>query len=494
MDDPTNEQRPRASLRGKGREILLGQRSSADSPSGTEDEQTQRLSETPQRPDHVDAASLPLSPEETAALLDFSPDSPAYDAGVPLPAASARPAGLKPEPAVEPVDEEELPDWLPMEQDEAFDVPAWMQDSGPDAGVPAEAAAPAKAGVDVRPGGDAVPLGERDQATLEPVPYEPHPALDDLNPVMPEHWSQPPAEPEASAGPLVLPRRATRDAGPEDEGGLLAPDVPAEEVTPAAPSGLPDPFGAVPARQASEQLFEPTAEPDQSLLALLVDDDHIRKLSQQIEALQEELVQRVQSDRTSSDLYMDELLHASSLLMASRENYDDARAIVYRIRADMNRQRKVNADISRYRPLLLNYLVGWGIALIVLFLLKGLFTGVTDAVGVGIVSALYYPMLLGVSGALISGYLTLERHTTRLRDFDPIHISWYLFNPLLGGVMGLLMFLIASIANEDLLRESATDAEYAITYLLCVVAGMNQNNVLRQLNDLLKRFGRSSQN
>jgi hypothetical protein len=57
--------------------------------------------------------------------------------------------------------------------------------------------------------------------------------------------------------------------------------------------------------------------------------------------------------------------------------------------------------------------------------------------------------------------------------------------------MGLLMFLLASIANEDLLHNTASDAERAITYLLCVVGGMNQNNVLRQLNDLLDRFGRS---
>jgi hypothetical protein len=243
-------------------------------------------------------------------------------------------------------------------------------------------------------------------------------------------------------------------------------------------------------RQTSEALFEKTDRPDQELLKILVDDERIRKLSRQIEALQEELAQDAYSDRGAADEYQKELLQASGLLLASRANYDDARAIVFRVRTDMNRQRKVHADIMRYRPLLLNYYIGWGVALVVLFLLRELFAGVTEAVGVGTFAALYYPMLFGIVGALISGYLTLERHTTRLRDFDPIHISWYLFNPLLGGVMGLLMFLLASIANEDLLQQTASEPERAITYLLCVVAGMNQNNVLRQLNDLLDRFGR----
>ena len=479
MDEPTNEQRRRASLRGKGREILLGQRSSADTPSEAEEKKDSPR----QRPDHIDATALPLSPEEAAALLDFSPDSPAYDAETPLPAAS--PPLDQGNQAAGPADDvDELPGWLLSEDsDMAFDVPDWVQEGVSDMS-PAELRT-----------GDAMPLGERDPETVagdDIAAYEPHPLLDALTPHDPESWSHPPVEPEV-VEPLVGLRRAARAAATKDDGGLLVPEGATGDG--AAPAGmtLPDPFLAALPRQASDQLFERTAEPDTSLLAMLVDDERIRKLSDQIEALQEDLVQHVESDRTTADLYMDELLQASSLLMASRENYDDARAIVYRIRADINRQRKVHADISRYRPLLLNYYVGWGIALVVLFLLKGLFTGVTDAVGVGIVSALYYPMLLGVSGALISGYLTLERHTTRLRDFDPIHISWYLFSPLLGGVMGLLMFLIASIANEDLLRESATDAEFAITYLLCVVAGMNQNNVLRQLNELLKRFGRGGQ-
>jgi len=112
-------------------------------------------------------------------------------------------------------------------------------------------------------------------------------------------------------------------------------------------------------------------------------------------------------------------------------------------------------------------------------------------VGVPVVAALYYPLLFGIAGALLTGYLTLERHTTRLRDFDPIHISWYLVNPLLGGVMGLLMFLIATLANQDLLHERASDAEVGITYLLCVIAGMNQTPVLRALHEVMRRVGRS---
>jgi len=505
-----NEQRPRASLRGKGREILLGRRSAAEPPS--ESEKAKRP--TPPRLGRVDASALSLTPEETEALLDFSPSPPTFDAEPPAPAEKAAPVRRTPELPF-PSSDDALLDWMgdetaiePKKEPAApassyDDVPDWVErvDVGPVTGVPGGSAgstadtelfypATAPAETDVV---DALPLAERGRKSVEvqqAVAYQIRPEVEALIPREPERW------PEPHPGGIsveVIPAGGTEEQvveAEDSEGGLAEPEAAAAEE-PAAPV-LPEPFQPMPKRETSRALFGRTSAANKKLLDLLVDDDRIRKLAEQIEALQEELAQQAYADRDAADVYQQELLQANSLLLASRQNYDDARAVVYRIRTDMNRQRKTFADIMRYRPLLLNYYIGWGIALVVLFLLKALFTGVTDAVGVGVVSALYYPMLLGVGGALISGYLTLERHTTRLRDFDPIHISWYLFNPLLGGVMGLLMFLIASIANEDLLQESATRPEYAITYLLCVVAGMNQNNVLRRLNDLLKRFSQDT--
>lgn len=429
MDDSNNEQRPRASLRGKGREILLGKQ--ADIP--------------PTEPEPIDAASLNLTPEESDALLNFSPDAPVYDAA-PLPA----------------VDEQPLPEWMLEEPDYT--------------------------------GGESLPLHERPEAIKKES--EPVPASDDLKYVEPEVWftdltsiePEPDIEPHIDI-PAVLPREqrpSTRVA--EHEGGLVVPK--GAVVEGLEKSEIVDPFQSVVKRQASEELFRATSQPDKELLETLVDDERLKTLWQQIDALHEELVQTVQGDRGATDVYQQELLQASSLLLESRANYDDARAIVYRIRADMNRQRKVNADVMRYRPLLLNYYVGCGIAWVVLFALKGLFTGVAEAVGIDIVSAIYHPSLFGVLGALISGYFTLERHTTTLRDFDPMHISWYLFNPLLGGVMGLMMFLLYAVINDDVLQESASNLELAIAWILCTVAGMNQNNVLRQMNDVLKRFGK----
>jgi hypothetical protein len=511
VDDKNHEQRPRASLRGKGREILLGQHGLPDE-AETPPPEPSAPDRVPKGP--VDASSLALTPEETEALLDFSPVSPAYETALPLPTSQTVPARAEP-PA--PEAEDSSADWWgepsPVVEESltSDDEPAWWAEYDDESVAPIEASAEETddAGYAAResipmvtPPVDpdegihgALPLAERRLEMIiagDDLPYEVAPQVDKLAPAKPEGWAEALAKtPAATRPPELLGRlkRYRQQAAEVDEGGLGVPD---EDVDSSAAPVVADPFAAPPPRQTSEQLFPKTGRVDRDLLNMLVDDDKILKLARQIEAMQEELAQNVSSDPTTSDEYQQELLRASGLLMASRSNYDDARAIVYRVRTDMNRRRKIEWDIRRYRPLLLDYYVGWGVALVVLFLLKELFAGVTEAVGVEVFAALYYPMLFGIVGAMISGYLTLERHTTRLRDFDPIHISWYLFNPLLGGVMGLLMFLLVSVANEDLLQQSASEPERAVAYLVCVGAGMYQNNVLRQLGDLLDRFGRGS--
>ena len=401
-DKHTNDQHRKASLRGKGREIFFGARSTEEETDATPDE-----------------AAPDLTPDETAALLGLLSEAPA-DATLPFP------------------DEVEAP--AHSERQDAF------------------------------------PLGERTSnrpqaAEKDTAPQ--HPDVQALEPEMPEIWPQevPPTEPVAVA-PMG------------DEGGLA----------PTANGQLAweDPFAHRGKRPEADELFPKTDPADPALLYMLVDDERLRQLDGLINRLLEELTSGFRAPAEIVDAYQKDLLHASELLLASRENYDDARAIAYRVRGEIARQRQTEADIARYRPLLLNYYLGWGVTLMVLFLLKALFVGVAEAVGVKTLAALYYPALFGVVGALIAGFFTLERHTSALRDFDPMHVSWYLLNPLLGGVMGVLMFLLLSIANDDLLRETANSSEVAIAYLLCIVAGMNQSHVLHRLDELRQRFGGES--
>lgn len=318
----------------------------------------------------------------------------------------------------------------------------------------------------------------------------------------PEVWAPPPVvtpgagrplyeAPGPSIGTAQSPNAVDEvaDLAEPREGGLI---IEPRALLPV-PEAIGDPFGSPAPRAPSNGYFKDAVAADPALVNKLVPDEAVRQLWMQIEALQEDVIRVVRGDRCETDTYQKDLLDASALLLEKRENYDNARAIVNRVRADLARQRVVQADIARYRPRLLGYYLAWSIAWAILMLIgRALIerAGLSAASGVPLV---FYPVMFGVLGALVSGYLTLDRHTTHLRDFDPLHVSWYLFNPLLGAVMGLLMLLLYAIVNQDVIRPGAAEPmEQVVVWLLCALAGMNQHAVLRHMFRLLDRLSTGS--
>jgi hypothetical protein len=258
-------------------------------------------------------------------------------------------------------------------------------------------------------------------------------------------------------------------------------------------SGLESPFGRQQERPRATDLFTSTRPADGTLLDQLVDETRLRELWDLIEALQDDVVEQISGDRERTDVYQQELLVASGLLLESRENYDDARAIAYRIRADLNRDRQVAEDIRRYRPLVLNYMIGWGIALVLLALMNGLIKNVADQIDAPFFAASYLPTVFGGAGGLFLAYSTLHKHTAVRRDFDAIHVPWYLFSPLVGGLMGFLVFLISvavvtTTVTQDITDPATLGSSPVVIWALSFIGGMQQNWVISWLQSLRGRI------
>ncbi len=252
---------------------------------------------------------------------------------------------------------------------------------------------------------------------------------------------------------------------------------------------LESPFGRPVPRQRSEELFGPTGSADPVILDQLVDDAQIQQAWQAIKDLQEAIADQPPLDRTRTDTYQQELLRASELLLQSRENYDDSRAILYRVRTDFRRDQQIEADVIRFRPLLLKYLLGWSIALVVLAFFKGFINDVADSIEAPFLAAAYLPALFGAAGGLFLAYSTLNKHTTVRRDFDSIHVPWYLFTPLIGILMGFLTFLLAVVGVATTVTQDLTDPDTleqwpVAIWLLAFAAGMQQNWVIQRLRVL----------
>lgn len=246
-------------------------------------------------------------------------------------------------------------------------------------------------------------------------------------------------------------------------------------------------------RPDSGDLFsgEKSTTPDDDLLDRFVTDERLDVLWAEIETLQNELAESTGGNRQRFDTYQKELLQAYSLLLENRANYDDVRAIVYRIKGETVQDRQIARDIQKYKPRLLLYfvvmLVVWGI----LMLLEPVFAGfVVGALGLDALGLVYHPTLFGMLGALVNGYFNLNKHTVQERNFDPTHLSWYVMNPLIGAIMGLLMTLVFGTGIVSTIgisvfeqTQTAVVGQYPfLLWVLCFLAGYNQNVVLRLLS------------
>ena len=316
-----------------------------------------------------------------------------------------------------------------------------------------------------------------------------HPAVESLTPRAPEDMDNlnPMPVGEADAGGISLAAVATSQPEPDV---LPASDVvvraqdfridSAQLVTPAARPSADDLFGQ------SRDLT-----PDRALLARLVTDERLDALWDELHQAQDEVLQRVQGDRTLADSYQQELLEATALLLQNRANYDDVRSILYRVRADLAREDKVRRDIRRYKPQVLAYILLAFVLWLVLMTLEPLFRQfMADVVGLEALGLIYHPTLFGMLGGIVNAYFTLNKHTIQQQDFDPNHISWYLMNPVIGLIMGLLMTLVFGTGIVSTIGIGVLDANQSqmlgqypfLLWVLCFLAGYNQNVVLRLLN------------
>ena len=347
---------------------------------------------------------------------------------------------------------------------------------------------------------EAVPLGEDDQEIVNLSMAALHrSALDTITPTEPETLSEEYLFDEAEEEFDEALETA------EDIDDVLEAEIPEdiehvleaeeedfypEEVEPMPSTDLMVAADERQIRRPDSEILPGSVVPDEELLHLFVDDNRLRELFELIEALQEEVVESVRGERRQSDTYQDELLQASNLLMQSRENYDEARAIVYRIRADMNRDRRVERDIARFRPLITSIYIGMAIFVAVLALLGQLFISVIDSAGAPWIAQGYYPALAGAVGALLFGWRSLGRHTTIDHDFDPTYVTEYIIIPLKGLAFGFLCYLLLLGTTVSPLNSNTIEITgiAPITLILACLVGYNQNVVSALLDSVRQRL------
>ncbi len=243
-----------------------------------------------------------------------------------------------------------------------------------------------------------------------------------------------------------------------------------------------------------------TEQEKQEILDKLRRSD-LNALDREADALYEKSATLLAGKREEATVAFDILRRVRLILLKDPEHYADAEYLVHQVRARINQIEQSLEAGRRYGPRLFAYQTVWMVLLAVLALVTtvngaSFAAWVAYLLGVQVdseqlnwailfMSTLAWGGIGGVTGALWSLY----QHISIDRDFDPVENLWYYSQPVLGMVLGGIVFLImgAGFLVVQVPMGGATETALGPRLLpaaIAVVAGFRQNMVL----DLIERL------
>ena len=214
----------------------------------------------------------------------------------------------------------------------------------------------------------------------------------------------------------------------------------------------------------------------EEMLALLVPNERIEALWDQIETLEEQAITDPSSDHIDINANLNKLQKARNYLLAGRRHYEQAEALAGETEARLSYKARVRIWSYTWGLLILVYSIlclatlGLGVSRV-----NTLISPDWQIYGIAIRSLLITSLtgaLGGVTGALYSLWV----HVAKKQDFDRQHLMWYLTNPLMGGVLGLFVFLAfqAGISTLSLPVDIAGNSALPL-YTFAWLSGFQQN-------------------
>jgi hypothetical protein len=379
-------------------------------------------------------------------------------------------------------------------------------------------------------------LGEAVPSSAAVVPEDVVPALRgdeplmgvDLPPVAAEAQPVPVVEPESVSPALAAPIPATPlpPAEPQPERrmpttqrfGAIIMDTSSEPmpVGPETPSGalvpiraetksiLPPESGEEPAPPAPPAPPERTE--DQKLIMVqrmdaVFDQGWQKALHQQIDDLYKQVATEFSSPPEKAERALSLLREARQVLLETPEEYVAAEYRTMQVRAMLDRVRESRKQSGYYGPRILAYETGWLVVLLAGLIFAAPFAGwVTRIAQIGVVNEqamlsiypIFNTMIWGGIGGVVGALYSLWWHISEQQDFDRHYLTWYLVQPLLGLVLGGIVYLLMAggflLLQVNLQDPNASTAARLLPYLTAVLAGFRQNFVYEQFNRLIALF------
>ncbi len=235
-----------------------------------------------------------------------------------------------------------------------------------------------------------------------------------------------------------------------------------------------------------------------SRLDKVLDKGWQRALHQEIDGLYKQVATEFASPPEKAERALSMLREARQVLLNTPEEYVAAEYRTMQVRALLDRMQVSRKKAVVFGPRILLYQAAWLVVLLALLIFAAPLTQWITRVGNVTGAALLnlYPivntMIWGGIGGIVGALYALWWHISEQQDFDPNYLTWYLVQPLMGVVLGGIIFLILAggflILQVDLTDEKATQGARLLPYLTAVLAGFRQNFVYQQFDRLIALF------
>jgi hypothetical protein len=521
--------RKRASLQGRGTEILTGARpDESPEPTRSGDESTIDDQELERPPEAADTAGD--GQEEAESEDDLSPEwvdllhEEALSAEDEGPSGVVADVGPEAGPALPPLATTPARPARPTDAlDEAVDLAQDQADNGVQVSgdqAPAGAEESAVTGGDVEPDADTTSDVEPSGAPLtgqqawedvaEPAPEETGTTVDeglpppagaptDAGVVMPPApmYSETLDTPYPGTGAAVpVPKEkpeATSAVLRAELDGLLyqrATTKPSDEdLEPEGPGG----HEVVVEELEGYQAGQPSRTRREPEILAYVGQEQRKSLWDETLALYKDVPEILTGDANQARA-LRLLQEAQDLLLERPRQFDVAKYKVGQVQTLVSWRRNVNRWSNTY---------GWGIFVYEVVWIAALVWGVFGAALVvggiaGLVGGepsvagllnLWSTMMWGGLGGVIGAFYSLYWHVAKVRDFDKQYTMWYIVQPVIGLLLGALVHLLIGsgfLTARGVTEESETVALSLFPYAVACIAGFRQRFILEMIDRVIQ--------
>jgi hypothetical protein len=188
------------------------------------------------------------------------------------------------------------------------------------------------------------------------------------------------------------------------------------------------------------------------------------------------------------------LQEAQDILLAQPRRYDLAKYRVGQVQALVSWRCNVNRWSNTYGWAIFMYEVAWIVVLVLgVFAAQLIAELVTSRAG-GVLGTdglarLWSTMMWGGLGGVIGALYSLYWHVAKVRDFDRQYIMWYVVQPVIGLLLGALVHLVIGagfLIARGLNQPDQTAMASLLPYAVACIVGFRQQSILEMIDRVIQ--------